>query len=268
MKKLQTLIAGVILGSMLIFTPTYATEVATTEVTTEAATTEYVTQPTLRTPKQKKYDIKKITIRGKSKRVLYVGKKIELKVKVNPKKVANVSKKIKWVSSNKKIATVNAKGKVVAKKPGTVYIYAKSKKNGKIKDRVKITVKQKYSEKDLRLLSAIIFCEAGNQCYAGKKAVGIVVMNRVKSDKFPNTVEGVLYQSGQFTPAHTGFLSSSLSKYDRGSLPSECVKAAKEVLEGSRSVKLDGKTVDMSDYLFFSRYVSGCRLVIQDHQFK
>ena len=125
MKKLQTLIAGVVLGSMLIFTPTYATEVATTE----AATTEYVTQPTLRTLEQKKYDIQKITIKGKSKRVLYVGKKIELKVKVNPKEVVNVSKKIKWVSSNKKIATVNAKGKVVAKKPGTVYIYAKSKKN-------------------------------------------------------------------------------------------------------------------------------------------
>ena len=90
MKKLQTLIAGVVLGSMLIFTPTYATE-----VTTEAATTEYVTQPTLRTLEQKKYDIQKITIRGKSKRVLYVGKKIELKVKVNPKEVVNVSKKIK-----------------------------------------------------------------------------------------------------------------------------------------------------------------------------
>ena len=264
MKKLQTLIAGVVLGSMLIFTPTYATEVATTE----AATTEYVTQPTLRTLEQKKYDIQKITIKGKSKRVLYVGKKIELKVKVNPKEVVNVSKKIKWVSSNKKIATVNAKGKVVTKKPGTVYIYAKSKKNEKIKDKVKITVKQKYSEKDLRLLSAIIFCEAGNQCYAGKKAVGIVVMNRVKSDKFPNTVEDVLYQSGQFTPAYTGFLSSSLSKYDRGKLPSKCIKAAKEVLEGSRSVELNDKTVDMSSYLFFSRYVRGCRLEIQDHQFK
>lgn len=266
MKKLKILIAGVILGSMLIFTPTYATEVATTEVTTEAATTEYVTQPTLRM--QKKNDIKKITIKGKSKRVLYVGKKIELKVKINPKKVVNVSKKIKWVSSNKKIATVNTKGKIVAKKPGTVYIYVKSKENGKIKDRVKITVKQKYSEKDLRLLSAIIFCEAGNQCYAGKKAVGIVVMNRVKSDKFPNTVEDVLYQSGQFTPAHTGFLSSSLSKYDRGNLPKECIKAAKEVLEGSRSVQLNNKTINMDGYLFFSQYVKNCRLQIGDHQFK
>ena len=264
MKKLQTLIAGVVLGSMLIFTPTYATEVATTE----AATTEYVTQPTLRTLEQKKYDIQKIIIKGKSKRVLYVGKKIELKVKVNPKEVVNVNKKIKWVSSNKKIATVNAKGKVVTKKPGTVYIYAKSKKNEEIKDKVKITVKQKYSEKDLRLLSAIIFCEAGNQCYAGQKAVGIVVLNRVKSNKFPNTVKDVLYQPGQFTPAHTGFLSSSLSKYDRGKLPSKCIKAAKEVLEGSRSVELNDKTVDMSSYLFFSRYVRGCRLEIQDHQFK
>ena len=256
MKKLKTLIAGVILGISLMSTPVYATEVVT----------ETVTQPTLRTVHEQ--DIKKITITGKNERVLYVGKQTELKTKVNPKKVAGVSKKIKWVSSNKKIAAVDAKGKVVAKKPGTVYIYAKSKKNGKIADRVKITVKQKYSKKDLRLLSAIIFCEAGNQCYAGKKAVGIVVMNRVKSEKFPNTVEKVIYQSGQFAPAYTGFLSSSLNKYDKGTLDKESIKAAKEVLEGSRSVKLNGKTIDMSDYLFFSRYVKGCRLVIQDHQFK
>ena len=85
MKKLQTLIAGVVLGSMLIFTPTYATE-----VTTEAATTEYVTQPTLRTLEQKKYDIQKITIRGKSKRVLYVGKKIELPLTTDVKSLPHI----------------------------------------------------------------------------------------------------------------------------------------------------------------------------------
>ena len=42
------------------------------------------------------------------------------------------------------------------------------------------------------MLSSIIYSESGNQVYAGKKAVGIVVMNRVKSSLFPNTVSGVV----------------------------------------------------------------------------
>ena len=265
MKKLKVLIAGVLLGTTLAFTPMQVVESIST---TKIAATENVTPPTLRTIVSEKYNIKKISIKGKDKRVLYVGEKIKLKVKINPNKVINAEKKIKWVSSNKKIATVNTEGEIVAKKPGTVYIYAKSKQDEKIKDRVKIVVKQKYSKKDLRLVSSIVYCEAGNQCYAGKKAVAIVVMNRVKSNKFPDTIEKVIYQSGQFTPAHSGSLKSALKKYDGGSLPSECIKAAKEVLEGSRCVKYKGKTIDMNSYLFFSRYVKGCKLIIQDHQFK
>ena len=59
-------------------------------------------------------------------------------------------------------------------------------------------------EEDLRLLSSIIFAEAGNQCYAGKLGVGIVVMNRVKSEDFPNTIKEVIYQPHQFTSIHNG----------------------------------------------------------------
>jgi spore germination cell wall hydrolase CwlJ-like protein len=117
-------------------------------------------------------------------------------------------------------------------------------------------------------MSAIIFCEAGNQSYAGKKAVGIVVMNRMRSSLFPNSLSGVIYQSGQFTPAATGFLSTALYKYDNGMIPSSCIKAAKEVLSGSTTVELNGSTVEMKSYLFFSRYVYGCRLQIGAHQFK
>ena len=56
------------------------------------------------------------------------------------------------------------------------------------------------------LLAAIIYCEAGNQPYEGQIAVGAVIMNRVKSSAYPNTIEGVIYQSGQFGPAATGWL--------------------------------------------------------------
>ena len=48
--------------------------------------------------------------------------------------------------------------------------------------------KRPYTEKDLKYMAAIIYCEAGNQSYAGKMGVGCVVMNRVKSSRFPNTV--------------------------------------------------------------------------------
>lgn len=48
------------------------------------------------------------------------------------------------------------------------------------------------------LLASIIFCEAGNQPYEGQVAVGAVVMNRVNSDIYPNSIEEVIYQPGQF----------------------------------------------------------------------
>lgn len=60
------------------------------------------------------------------------------------------------------------------------------------------------SDSDLYLLGAIIQCEADGEPYEGKLAVGSVVMNRVRSSYFPNTVSGVIYQSGQFSPVASG----------------------------------------------------------------
>lgn len=121
---------------------------------------------------------------------------------------------------------------------------------------------------DIRLMSAIIFSEAGNQCLAGKQAVGIIVMNRVKSDKFPNNINDVIYQRGQFSPATNGSLNRSLSMYDKGTLPQECIDAATYALSGNTLVSYNNVTYNMYDFLFFSQYVSGCRLKIQDHMFK
>ncbi len=67
------------------------------------------------------------------------------------------------------------------------------------------------SSSDLELLAALIYCEAGNQPYEGQVAVGAVVMNRIASGSFPNTVSDVIYQSGQFTPAYSGALASALA---------------------------------------------------------
>ena len=86
-----------------------------------------------------------------------------------------------------------------------------------------------YSESDLYWLSRIIEAEAGGEPYKGKLAVGTVIMNRVRSKTYPNTVYGVIFdrKNGvQFTPAATG----SIYKTPSG----DSVKAAKEVLNGYR----------------------------------
>jgi spore germination cell wall hydrolase CwlJ-like protein len=89
------------------------------------------------------------------------------------------------------------------------------------------------STDETTLLAAIIYCEAGGESYEGKVAVGAVVMNRVKSASYPNTIEGVIYQSGQFSPVASGKLSRVLSSH---SYTSSCVDAAKEALSGVSNV--------------------------------
>lgn len=140
---------------------------------------------------------------------------------------------------------------------------------------ITVPTKDKYSASDLRYLTSIIYCEARGEGYAGQKAVGIVVMNRVESELFPNDVVDVIYQSGQFSPVGNGSLSSALSQYDRQKESGEwdrtmlsCFQAAEEVLEGSREVLVNESGQDFSDYLFFSRYISGARYQLGHHMFR
>ena len=86
---------------------------------------------------------------------------------------------------------------------------------------------------DVKLLAALIYCEAGNQPYNGKVAVGAVVLNRIESKRFPNSLEGVIYQRGQFTPAMTGKLARVLRS---GKIPSSCYEAAEDALNGADPV--------------------------------
>jgi spore germination cell wall hydrolase CwlJ-like protein len=132
--------------------------------------------------------------------------------------------------------------------------------------------KESYTKAELRLLSAIIFCEAGSESYTGKVAVGIVVMNRVRSSKFPNTIKEVVYQKNQFSPARNGMLKKALNNYDNGKFTMknhlDSIKAAKKVLEGCTTVTVKGKKVNMKSYYFFSRYLSNRKLKIGHHMFK
>lgn len=57
---------------------------------------------------------------------------------------------------------------------------------------------------NVNLLARLIYGEARGEQYTGQVAVGAVVMNRVKSSSFPNTISGVIYQSGAFDAVSDG----------------------------------------------------------------
>ncbi len=89
------------------------------------------------------------------------------------------------------------------------------------------------SASDQALLAAIIFCEAGNQPYEGQVAVGAVIMNRVRSAVYPNSIAEVIYQAGQFGPAMSGWLDSVLAS---GGYTATAMQAAADALAGSNPI--------------------------------
>jgi hypothetical protein len=129
-----------------------------------------------------------------------------------------------------------------------------------------------YTKRDLKLLASIIYCEAGNQSRAGKVAVGCVVMNRKRSKSFPNTIEGVIRQKGQFSPVAQGKFKKELARYNSGAYEKGarklCLEAAKAALKGQDYVTLRGKKVNMRKYHFFSQRLSRAKLRIGGHDFK
>lgn len=83
------------------------------------------------------------------------------------------------------------------------------------------------------LLAALIHCEARGESYEGKLAVGAVVMNRVRSGAYPDSIHAVIYASGQFTPALSGKVNRVL---ESGKINQECITAAEEAISGVSNV--------------------------------
>lgn len=124
--------------------------------------------------------------------------------------------------------------------------------NGTWRDISQVT----FSEGDRKLLANIIYCEAGGESYEGKLAVGSVVINRLLSSKFPNTLTGVVYQKNQFSPAASGRLALALEK-DKAT--AACYQAADEAMAGKTNV---------GTCVFFRRPVEGLTgIVIGGHIF-
>ncbi len=90
-----------------------------------------------------------------------------------------------------------------------------------------------FAEGDRELLANLIYCEAGGEPYAGKLAVGAVVINRVLSSVYPDSVVGVIYQRKQFSPVGSGRLALALAD---GKANSACYQAADEAMSGVTNV--------------------------------
>ena len=90
-----------------------------------------------------------------------------------------------------------------------------------------------FAEGDRYLLANLIYCEAGGESYEGQVAVGAVVMNRVLSSVYPNTVTGVIYQSGQFSPVASGRLALALAE---NRATAKCYEAADAAMSGTTNV--------------------------------
>ena len=90
-----------------------------------------------------------------------------------------------------------------------------------------------FADGDRYLLANLIYCEAGNQPYEGQIAVGAVVMNRVMSSVFPDTVVGVIYQNKQFSPVASGRLALALAE---NHATEACYRAAEEAMSGRTTV--------------------------------
>ena len=114
-----------------------------------------------------------------------------------------------------------------------------------------------FDEGDRYLLANLIYCEAGGEPYAGQLAVGAVVINRVLSPLFPDTVVGVVYAKRQFSPVASGRLALALAQ---NRATANCYRAADEAMSGVTNV---------SDCVFFRTPIDGInpRYVIGGHIF-
>ena len=110
------------------------------------------------------------------------------------------------------------------------------------------------SVSETALLAALIQAEAGTQPYEGQLAVGAVVMNRVRSGGYPNTVMGVITQPGQFPPATNGTVGAIVSRGAKAS----CVRAAEAAINGETNV---------GGAMHFGRVGKAVGIVIGSHVF-
>jgi N-acetylmuramoyl-L-alanine amidase len=119
----------------------------------------------------------------------------------------------------------------------------------------------KFSSSEKDLMARLVRAEAESEPYAGKVAVAYVILNRIDSTEFPNTVHDVIYQSGQFSPVSNGEINKSAD--------SESVNAVNEAINADRS-KGAGSLFFYNPSTATSRWLDSrpTTVVIGNHVFK
>ncbi len=109
----------------------------------------------------------------------------------------------------------------------------KEKEAAEKREKLKQQLEAMQAEGDeIKLLAALIHAEGGNQPHEGKLAIGAVVINRVRSPGYPNTIAEVIYSPGQFGPASNG----TLVKYYTAGPSADCMQAAQEAIAGYTNI--------------------------------
>lgn len=105
------------------------------------------------------------------------------------------------------------------------------------------------TQPEMEMLTAMIYCESRGEPYEGQLAVGHVIMNRVRSSKFPNSLEAVLRANKQFEPAGSGRFDIVLTAYREG-IPGVIGQAEWESCEKAAEACVNGES-NVGDCLFF-----------------
>lgn len=92
-----------------------------------------------------------------------------------------------------------------------------------------------------KLLERLVECEAGGESITGKIAVVNVVLNRIKSEKFPNSISGVIYQQNQFEPVITGAITN--------------ITPSQDTKEAVKMAFLGEKVVDSNIHYFWASWL-------------
>lgn len=109
----------------------------------------------------------------------------------------------------------------------------------------------KASEKDIKTMAAVCYLEAGTH-YKNCLAVANVVLNRVKSKGYPNTINGVVYQKSQFSVAK--HVKKHINKPKK-----TCLKAVKNALAGENNIK-NRKSFRSASYARGKKYKNSVKI--------
>ncbi len=144
-----------------------------------------------------------------------------------------------WIGKGETIESIRAKeeaekkAKEAAKKSSTSKSSSKQKSSDTSSEEATVASNlSAASYDDVTLLASLIQCESGNECFEGQVAVGNVVMNRLRTGRFGNSLYSVIYAKSQFSPAGSGKVAQVCAQGPK----STCVQAAQAALAGQNYV--------------------------------